>query len=477
MDGLLCSELVNAVDVALTEVLESGVINTATFPFEATVPAALNEVSLSEPLLLAAGELLGVTQPTDVRLCCSAPVVLSGDGAAATEYFQLVPIDPHRLDAVVTTVHTAARPRKVTVVNASGVSSELVCRRGTVLFRRLDTVLRCADSGGLLSQQLTFRTAEAEWVSPDAFLERTGRALSRGLATTALQLSALGFPAPGHPHWTGSSDAFLEACARYPDLDLRAFDPKDAGRSRVAISSNRSHEPAGTIPAPPTADNLGRRWAHPEMLPRTGVVDRVLSAAQIHQFCEDGCLLLDGIWPEALVNAAATAAASVFPPEPYVPYLERDTLRTRRLTQLQPLHNAADRFPFDSPALNELSLHPRVLSVVAELLGRPVDGIRLTQVRQHNSRLKQYPAYINVYIHIYIYTVSQLNAFWRFRRQSRGSMGHPSPAQAHRCTPRRQSLGGPMLTATKRCTRTLATTRFSRQRAPPRSGWLPRRCR
>ena len=47
------------------------------------------------------------------------------------------------------------------------------------------------------------------------------------------------------------------------------------------------------------------------------------------------------------------------------------------VVQSQPTFNAVTSFPFTSPALNALSLHPRILGAVSQLVRQPVANIRL----------------------------------------------------------------------------------------------------
>eukprot|EP01043_Picozoa_sp_COSAG02_P018358 COSAG02_NODE_856_length_16468_cov_131.787831_17_plen_152_part_00 len=47
--------------------------------------------------------------------------------------------------------------------------------------------------------------------------------------------------------------------------------------------------------------------------------------------------------------------------------------------QRQPTFDACNTFPFDSPALNAVSLHPRILGAVSQVLEKPVHHVRMTQ--------------------------------------------------------------------------------------------------
>ena len=247
---------------------------------------------------------------------------------------------------------------------------------GTVLFLRLDTPVRQGVGG--LTQQITLRNARSEWVSADDFV----RSAPIKLATTPLQLCALGFPPPGHPHWTNAT--LEQAANRYPDLDLSAF-------AATTSSSDREMElPPAVIPPPPPADENGIQWQEPERA--AGTNGAVLSEAQVQEFRENGCLLIDGIWPEDVVRAAADASEAIYPSTDRsgVPSqgttarrlrLDDGSDDTTHFSQLQPKHNAADSFPFMAPALNDVTLHPRILGAVSECLRVPADGVRLTQAQ------------------------------------------------------------------------------------------------
>ena len=84
----------------------------------------------------------------------------------------------------------------------------------------------------------------------------------------------------------------------------------------------------------------------------------VLTAAQVRAWRTKGWVVVDGLWPEATIAAAATAAEQVYPlPQP---------ADGQPLPSAQPHANA---FPFSRQALNDLVLHPRVLRAAAQLLG------------------------------------------------------------------------------------------------------------
>ena len=57
-----------------------------------------------------------------------------------------------------------------------------------------------------------------------------------------------------------------------------------------------------------------RAWVHPEeTLPGSGSDSNVLSTAQVRSFRESGFAVVDGIWPAALVAAAAAELEAIYP--------------------------------------------------------------------------------------------------------------------------------------------------------------------
>ncbi len=392
--GLLDAALIGESALEAAELLQGDDAQSACgFPYE--MPGrverestnALNALSLSPRLLRAAGQLLGLRHPTDVRLAESVARDGQGSGALGGEaghvhstlmdYHLAVPDPRAGFDAVVAHVALGGSDGSPTAfLEADGKTErEVSYPAGTVLFLRLDTPVRQGVGG--LTQQITLRNARSEWVSADDFV----RSAPIKLATTPLQLCALGFPPPGHPHWTGAT--LEQAATRYPDLDLSAF-------AATASSGDRETElPPAVIPPPPPADESGIQWQDPERA--AGTNGAVLSEAQVQEFRENGCLLIDGIWPEDVVMAAADVSEAIYPSTDRsgVPS-QGTTARRLRLddgsdgthfSQLQPKHNAADSFPFMAPALNDVTLHPRILGAVSECLRVPADGLRLTQAQ------------------------------------------------------------------------------------------------
>eukprot|EP01047_Picozoa_sp_COSAG01_P074581 COSAG01_NODE_12504_length_1728_cov_1.316759_2_plen_87_part_00 len=54
-------------------------------------------------------------------------------------------------------------------------------------------------------------------------------------------------------------------------------------------------------------------------------------------------------------------------------------------------HDAARTYPYDAPALNDVTLHPAILAAVAQLLAVEVSEVRLTQSALNGKRGMQAP--------------------------------------------------------------------------------------
>ena len=92
-----------------------------------------------------------------------------------------------------------------------------------------------------------------------------------------------------------------------------------------------------------------------------------LHAVQIESWREAGWTLVSGLFDEALIDALRQAALERFP----APGTEAAGQTADFGSDLV--------FPSNIPELNALTLHPRLLSAVSSLLGRPVSDIRLSQ--------------------------------------------------------------------------------------------------
>jgi len=88
-----------------------------------------------------------------------------------------------------------------------------------------------------------------------------------------------------------------------------------------------------------------------------------LNEAQVAHWRENGWIFLDGIWPSALIEEGSRAAEDMWP---------HLTVRYEEAYKLA-------GFPYADDSLNQITLHPRLLGAVGQLLGRPTHEVRLTQ--------------------------------------------------------------------------------------------------
>ena len=75
------------------------------------------------------------------------------------------------------------------------------------------------------------------------------------------------------------------------------------------------------------------------------------------------------MWPEELIERAAAEAHSVFPPPPYGDHAAAATLGAQAMAHVE---RDVGTMPFPSltaPACNEVTLHPRLWRLLAQLLG------------------------------------------------------------------------------------------------------------
>ena len=95
----------------------------------------------------------------------------------------------------------------------------------------------------------------------------------------------------------------------------------------------------------------------------------VLDAAEVRSWRERGFALVDGVFPEELLARARRDADRVFPPP--------GSVEGEAVTDFG--SGGRLEFPSESEAVNELTLHPRLLGAVSQLLDVPVLELRLTQ--------------------------------------------------------------------------------------------------
>ena len=206
-------------------------------------------------------------------------------------------------------------------------------------------------------------------------------------ALLPIQLTALGVPPPGAVHWKGPMgyERRTLAAQRYPAIDFTPYDEAQQHHIKVGAAA-ATEEAKGGDPVheqPPSLPSTGR-WIEPQepaTLADTAIggdlaeVEQqqpVLTPTQVQEFRDAGCVLVHGIWPNHVITAAAHAASEIEP-------LDQSARRPARMTRGAEGHDAARAFPFDTPALNTVTLHPRILTAVAQLLDVAVDELRLTQ--------------------------------------------------------------------------------------------------
>lgn len=118
-------------------------------------------------------------------------------------------------------------------------------------------------------------------------------------------------------------------------------------------------------------------YVDPEPCPVTGPDETgasgVLSDEQVNRWRSEGYALVDGVIASDLVHRLQTAAFEHFP-APGTDDAERMSDFGSASAPGAPMV-----FPSKVAAFNEMTLNPRLLAAVAQLLGVSVDGLRLTQ--------------------------------------------------------------------------------------------------
>eukprot|EP01052_Picozoa_sp_SAG31_P044935 SAG31_NODE_8017_length_1540_cov_1.092991_1_plen_446_part_10 len=320
----------------------------SSFPFDEHSAAALNSLALSPALLKAASNVLAIGHH-DVRL---VEAVLCGHSE---------PKPVTHEDSHFATPAQFGEAAVAIIPLALGDAS--LPADGHAYFIGLGAPFQTSCP---LSFRVTLRASFAEWVSADAYV----RSAPVRLAQFPIQLSALGFPHPGHVHWTPESLA--DVARRYPDVDLSEYS--------AALRSSAKADSAAQVAKLPereggSFDESGRYWMPIERAQGTDPLHAPLSARQVAEFREQGCILIDGIWPRNLISAAVKAA------ENCDPGCEQAVNKSPHYTRNDStvLHDATHAYPFNSPALNDVTLHPGFLAAVAQLLRVDVSAIRLTQ--------------------------------------------------------------------------------------------------
>lgn len=128
----------------------------------------------------------------------------------------------------------------------------------------------------------------------------------------------------------------------------------------------------------------------------SGTASGLLTAAQVRSFVSEGWIAVDGLWPPELVARAVTEARQYFPAQSEHEdgvVGEHDMVDAQGQPWGRRLHRSLHRWvamPFadlEGPgweaaadmALNQISLHPRALSVAAQLMGTTEADLRISQ--------------------------------------------------------------------------------------------------
>jgi len=109
-------------------------------------------------------------------------------------------------------------------------------------------------------------------------------------------------------------------------------------------------------------------WVEPSRVPETTAPD-LLSPEQVTSWRERGFTLVDGVLPDGLLSDVVRDAAAAFP--------EAGSAEAERITDFGSTGRLV--FPAESDAVNRITLHPRLLRVMAQLLDVSVRELRLTQ--------------------------------------------------------------------------------------------------
>ena len=276
-----------------------------------------------------------------------------------------------------------------------------------------------------LTQHIIMRKASSEWVSSDApirslsghgkmlgdllpaqrtalvsLIERPSPSpwacaisFAAGQLLTRMGFFAQGFPKPGHPYWRHPS-ALALAIGRYP-----AFDPGPYIHCENGAPVDFMEQFEAGVGAPSPDELPERVFARPERPasgrlcppePAAGTGGLVLSEEQVQRWREEGYIHISGIWPTDVIDAAASDSTDLAPfpnpdgsqPDSGRPVFGFDPKQKKRPGPSNNLLGTArpGAFPYhENPALSAITLHPRILGAVSQLLGRDVEDIRLTQ--------------------------------------------------------------------------------------------------
>ncbi|MAV27149.1 MAG: hypothetical protein CMQ05_13715 [Gammaproteobacteria bacterium] len=116
-------------------------------------------------------------------------------------------------------------------------------------------------------------------------------------------------------------------------------------------------------------------WWHPELPAGDPGSDLILSEAQVERCRKNGFVALTGLWPDDLIQKAAEEAKSHHPREQVVD-------NHGGFSRMPWVHHNK-RFEMNSSsrdfALNHMTIHPNVLSAVAQVMGATPMELRLSQ--------------------------------------------------------------------------------------------------
>ena len=282
---------------------------TQRFPMNKEALSALNLTSLELRLLSAAAQLLFGGAP-------------GAEHGLRLERSDLVPTrddESRPLQPVEHTTNLVPQPADPDAVEVVLFFDDAQFAAGSALVMRTD--LGFAGSpvpAGTrrLTQHLILRKNEAEYVQSDAFIRSLsghGDLMGKLMPT---QRSALGFPPPGHAYWQSPS-ALALAIGRYPDFDPTPYIECDGGAPAdfmAQFEAGAGHPSPQELPARVFDKEYGyegERLAAPELA--AGTDGKVLSDEQVQRWRETGYVFISGIWPDEVMDAAASAAADLAP--------------------------------------------------------------------------------------------------------------------------------------------------------------------
>jgi hypothetical protein len=108
----------------------------------------------------------------------------------------------------------------------------------------------------------------------------------------------------------------------------------------------------------------------------------VLTEAQVKQWLEDGFLVVTGLWPQELIDAAAATAAELHPYDKVAAnksgFSEMPWLSAPPKGQFPEDPTRTEAGAPENP-LNHMTVHPRAIAAVAQLLDTPDTNVRLSQ--------------------------------------------------------------------------------------------------